>query len=241
MPRSCAASSASAICRRDRRAPPRPAAARARCAPPGPRRRRAPSPARARRRPPRGRRSRRCSDGAAAPAAAPRARSGRGARESAVNAAGSTLIATSRLQPRVGGAPDLAHAALAELGGDLVGAEAGAGASRPSSPSERRRANRDRSGGGAPLNGVAGGRIVAQMVPVARRAAVSPRPRVAADRAWALGARAVAMELRGPCRSGRRRGGCGSAAAVDRHGTVVSSFEVALRFDARRFGCPHAR
>ena len=55
--------------------------------------------------------------------AAPRARSAPARSRSPANAAGSTLIATSRSSLRVGGAVDLAHAALAELGGDLVGAQ----------------------------------------------------------------------------------------------------------------------
>ena len=43
---------------------------------------------------------------------------------------GSTLIATSRSEPRVAGAVDLAHAARAERTGDAVGTEASAGRDR---------------------------------------------------------------------------------------------------------------
>ena len=75
----------------------------------------------------RGRRSRRCSDGSARRGLRLRAGSARAAPRRRPPTAGSTLIATSRFSLRVGRAIDLAHAALADLGGDLVRAEAGAG------------------------------------------------------------------------------------------------------------------
>ena len=90
---------------------------------------------------PRGRRrrARRCAGARTARSSSPRARSAGAPRSAAERCAGSTLIATSRSEPRVLRLVDLAHPARARRREDLVGAEAGAGGERhrerPSRPS----------------------------------------------------------------------------------------------------------
>ena len=90
-----------------------------------------------RRRACRRRRSRGCSGGSSAPRRpSPRARSGAGGPGRRRTDAGRTLIATSRFEPRVARAVDLAHSAGAERAEDLVRSEPGSRAK--SSPWRRR-------------------------------------------------------------------------------------------------------
>ena len=56
----------------------------------------------------------------------------------AATCSGSTLMATVPVQAGVGGLVDLAHAAFADLGGDGIGAEAGAWFERHQSTGTRR-------------------------------------------------------------------------------------------------------
>ena len=73
---------------------------------------------------PRGRRWRRCWGGSARRGAAPRARSGRGARGPAASAVGQGLERDVAMEPRVARPVNLAHAAPPDRRDDLVGANA---------------------------------------------------------------------------------------------------------------------